>query len=400
MKLKLVISPTMDRWAKSRKDEHERIRMSKKAREFYQPTDWGKILLIVHGTKATKELKISQAPESEMRSVGAVETTNVGFVTSETYKELMGPGKKINEIWISEKTENITVGCDPEFVLVKDDGSAVYADTVFGDKWSDLGSDGPCAEIRPGPSNNIDEVINNISSLLNNEAKTKNILKYDWLGGATYHHPSMNRRYPIGGHIHLGLPREVISRGINEFYLKRVARVLDEMVALPLVRIDTPLPRERRAVLGYGKFEDIRYKTKTPFKFEWRVPSGIWMVHKDLARAVIGTTKAVTEEAWKRFQDSKFNHNFMLHINNENNLLSSFSCMDSEVVRRTVNESCAGDVSLTLINDIHNRLKQMSNYPQYKEIIDDFIKICCKNPPSNHRLSLKPSWLENKPLNL
>lgn len=398
MKLRLVISPTMDMWARKNRAEHKRIRMSRKARDYYQPSNEEKILLVIHGIKATKELRVSQAPQNEIRNIA--ESSSVGFVTTETYKELMGARKNNSEIWISEKTQNITVGCDPEFVLVGENGTGIYADTAFENKWDDLGSDGPCAEIRPGPSSNVDEVITNIANLLNDENKTKNIMKYDWVGGATYHHPTMTRRYPIGGHIHLGLPKEVMTHGINEFYLKRITRVLDELVALPMVRIDTPMPRERRAVLGYGKFEDIRFDAYNLYKFEWRVPSGIWMIHKDIARSVIGTTKAVAEEAWKRFEGCEFSHNYMLQLNDNKNLLASFSCMDSEVVRKLINEASAKDVSISMVGDIHTRLKQMSNYHQYKEIIDDFIKICCKNPPDKNKLNLKSSWIENKPLDL
>lgn len=398
MQLRLVISPTMDLWAKKNEAEHERIRLSRKARDYYQPTNWEKILLVVHGTRRTKELRISQAPQGEVKNIGAAESTNIGFVTTNTYKELMGVKKSKEEIWISEKTENITVGCDPEFVLVNDVGTGIYADTAFGNKWGNLGSDGPCAEIRPEPSNDVDTVINNIANLLNDEAKTKDILKYEWLGGATYHHPTMTRRYPIGGHIHLGLPANVMAQGVNEFYLNRIARILDEMVAIPLVRIDTPLPGERRTKMGYGKFGDIRFDQYNLYKFEWRVPSGVWMIHKDIARVVVGTTKAITEEAWKRFEESNYNHNYMLHVSDDNNILRSFSCEDSEIVRNLINKASAKEVSIALVHSIHNKLKRMSNYHRYKEIIDDFIKICCKDPPTENSLNLKPSWLENKPL--
>src|SRR4030042_1892082 len=118
--------------------------------------------------------------------------------------------KRDASIWVSELGEKITIGADPEFVLVKEDGSALYADELFvingndDNKWEQLGSDGPCAEIRPEPSNNHEELIQNIEKLFKEHSDV--IKDYNWMGGATYSHPSMDRRYPIGGHIHLGIP--------------------------------------------------------------------------------------------------------------------------------------------------------------------------------------------------
>lgn len=402
MRLTLIPSKIMDEWAKNNELEHSKVRLAKKARLHYRPTDWQSIYLVVNGASGTKKLRVGQAPEASIKTVQNKDLATIGFVTTKTYKALMST-KDDSPIWVSEISAPITVGCDPEFVLVDTKtGQAVYADTVTGEsKYAKVGSDGPCAEIRPDPANDTDTLVENIRTLLKNQ--TAIINGYAWIGGATFKHPSMTRRYPIGGHIHLGLPNlPGGAQNPNKDFFPRIARILDELIAVPLTRIDTPLPAERKQ-LGYGKFNDTRHETKgTLNRFEWRVPSGIWLIHADLARAVIGTTKAVTEEIWKKYADRDNSSSFMLSSVDKgvDCLPKAFGCMDAEVVRTIINTSKSSDVTPELVRSIHNRLKNMSSYVRYKEIIDDFISICLSKdmPPTDDKLELRRSWLENKPL--
>ena len=400
MQLTLIPSPEMDRLAQRVALEHEKIRMSKRARIFYGPSNWQKIYLKIHGAYNEKNLRIGQAIQKDIKEYGPQTARQIGFVTTKTYEYLMG--KKAlavnNSIWISEPTEKITVGCDPEFALVGEDGIAIYADSAFSydTKFGKLGSDGPCAELRPDAATSTEELIKNIEELFKNQSGA--IEQYKWLGGATYSHPGMQRKYSIGGHLHFGLPNlpEVLSNK-NFILQRRVGRVLDELVALPLVRIDTPNPDARRGLLNYGKFEDMK---TYEYKFEWRVPSGLWLVHKDIALAVINTAKAVVEESWKRFSDRDCDKDFMLNTTEGDNLISSFDCIDTETVRSLINSAKPASVDTNLIHTIHGKLKNMSTYCIYKNDIDNFIKLCCSTsmPLKTNQLELRESWIHNKSL--
>lgn len=395
MQLTLVPSPYMDRKAKKSASEHKKVRLSRRARMFYGPSDWQKIYLKVHGSANEANLRIGQAMKGDINKHGAQESKRIGFVTTQTYEKLMGKAKK-KSIWISEPSERITIGCDPEFALVKDSGEAAYADTAFTDKWAQLGSDGPCAELRPDASDSVEGLVRNIERLLKNNSRT--IEKFKWIGGATYSHRLMSRRYPIGGHVHFGLPNlPGAARNSEHILQRRVGRILDEMVAVPLVRIDTPLPAERRGALRYGRFEDMK---TYDYKFEWRVPSGLWLVHKDLTFAILCTAKAVVEEAWKRYADRDCERHFMMDSGDGDNLITSFGCIRTERVRDLVNNAVASSVDTDLVRDIHRRLKQMSTYCLYKDQIDLFIKLCCssKMPLPTSKLELRRSWINGQAL--
>jgi hypothetical protein len=399
MELELVPSPQMDRWAAKNKKEHGRVRFSRKARSHYGPSDWKNTYIKVHGNVSEDRLRIEQAVLSDIKKYGASRAKRIGFVTTETYTRLMGKENNADKrsIWISENAEKVTIGADPEFVLTDKEGVAVYGDTAFPNKWSKLGSDGPCAELRPNPSGDVEGLVRNIESLLTGP-EARNIDKYNWIGGATYRHPAMNRRYSIGGHIHFGLPNiEGAAKNTKPLLQKRVSRILDELVAIPLIRIDTPMPEERRGSLGYGRFEDVK---TCNYKLEWRVPSGIWLVHPDISNFVLGTSKAVVEECWKKYTDRDCSYDFMIKTEDGDSLVRAFSCKDTEVIRGLVNKARHSEVSTELVHEIHGRLKKMSTYCVYKEAIDGFIKLCCsKNTPlPTSKLDLKRNWVAKKSL--
>lgn len=401
MQLLLLPSKTMDRWAVKNSQEHNRIRLSKRARVYYRPSSSSNVKITVHGKSGQLRLNIYQAALKDVKRTGRTKAKKVGFVTTKTYNSLMGEPETSSEaIWISESAQTITVGCDPEFVIVDSSGEAMYADNIIPYELREgpFGSDGPCVELRPPPSNKISEVVESMKSLLNANAHL--IEKYSWLGGASYTHPTMNRSFYVGGHMHFGLPRGIKFANTN--IQKRVVRILDELVAVPLVRIDAPNPSMRRTIPCsgsgkiYGAFGDIR---EGSYKFEWRVPSGIWLIHPDLAECVLTTAKAVVEEVWKRFEDNDKDTEFMMSVTRKNNLQNSFGCEDSEKIRKIINNSKFSDVSTTQVRKQYQKLKDMATYNKYSPQIDEFINICCSKsmPPSKQRLNLKSGWINNKP---
>jgi hypothetical protein len=398
MQLELRPSKEMDLAASNDVNEHNIVRLPNRARVYYNPSEsWDKIYVVIKGA-AQKKLRIRQAFKKDIASIiDRAKLDSVGFVTTKTYKSIT-QGNAANNVWVSEDSENVVIGCDPEFVLVGDDGVAIYADTVFHNdsKWAKLGSDGPCAELRPDPSEDINVVIKNIKNLLTNNSSV--IENFKWIGGASFKHPTMERRYTMGGHIHLGRPADIKKEGQDLISCQHaVGRILDEMVGVPMIRLDTPLPAERRK--SYGHFGDLKSDN---IKLEWRVPSGIWLVHPTLSAAVMSTTKAVAEEVWKRYKDRDLNDDFLLKKNVDDNIYKSFGCMNDETVRNTINSSKITDVSDDRINDFYGRYKKMSTYHKYKDNIDLFIKLCMskKHPLSDKFLELRNGWLNNKQLPL
>jgi hypothetical protein len=117
-----------------------------------------------------------------------------------------------------------------------------------------------------------------------------------------------------------------------------------------------------------------------------------------LANAVLSVSKAVVEECWKRYEDRDCDKKFMLETNRKDNLLKSFSCLETEKVRALVNNSKVSDVNVNLVRDIQKKIREMSTYPTYKGGIDDFFRVCAatKATPTKRQLFLKRGWLEEK----
>ena len=399
MQLVLSISTEMDRLSETDSSEHEKIRLSKKARAYYQPSEWRVTNLTVQGIESSKKLRIGQAIKKDIKKYKGGKIEQLGFVTTETYNKLAGTNKPI---WISESSNEIKIGADPEFVVTDGNGAGIYGDTAMGYDFHDpakkaakFGSDGPCIELRPDPSDTPEGLVERIKSLLQSPEADK-IQDLTWVGGATYRDRTMSRRYPIGGHIHFGLPNlPGAAKNTNQMLQNQIARILDELVAVPLVRIDTPMAGDRRVSLNFGRFNEIRGGNK---KFEWRVPSGIWLIHPTLSFAVLSIAKAVTEECWKKYEDRGCSIDFMLKPSNKDTLLKAFKCLDTETVRSLVNTSKISGVSTDLVESIRKRVSNMSTYPKYKEGIDLFFKICgAENAaPTKSQLLIKKGWLEGK----
>ena len=397
MQLRIVPSKQMDKKSSTKPEEHDKIRLSKVARAFYDPRNWKKTKLLVAGKKAQKPLNIGQAILADIRrrkDEGKV-TKNIGFVTTKTFNYLMGK-RSPEDIWISEAAEAVTIGADPEFVLINDQGIAQFAQTVFQkkiyDKTDKLGHDQPCAEVRPDPSKSVDGLILNISKILNDKTLNSKIIDLGWVGGASYKHPSQNYRYCIGGHLHFGLPDIPGHNWGNDYdsmaMRRQLIRILDELIALPLVRIDTPYAAERRK--KFGKFGDLK---ENSYKVEYRVLSGLWLVHPHIAKAVLSAAKAVVEESWKRLEDKNYKKSFM----SSDKILKSFECQNREKIREIINNSSRIDVSVDMVKKVHKTLKNMSTYLEYSEGIDEFISLCSsKNLILEKQLNLKRGWLERK----
>lgn len=150
----------------------------------------------------------------------------------------------------------VTVGCDPEFELVefRREGPRVVAACEVlsepGGLGGPIGADGAGAqlELRPVPSTDPAQVVASIRALFERFAR-----RY-----ASYDGSPVGERYPVGGHIHIGVgkpwdpPCDVI-------------RILDHFIGRPLRGLNGPARNES----GYGGLSDIRVE---PHGFEYRTP--------------------------------------------------------------------------------------------------------------------------------
>lgn len=158
----------------------------------------------------------------------------------------------------------MTLGADPEFVLVAESG-LVAADRVFPLE-GEVGCDGfrdritgvhPLGELRPAPSTSPAGLVENIRALLIKAQRRLPWRSVRWLAGSMPWPGIM-----AGGHIHFGMPPNA-----------QLVRALDNYLAVPLVLIEN----RERAVLRrsrYGFLGEIRLQ---PHGFEYRtLSSWLW----------------------------------------------------------------------------------------------------------------------------
>lgn len=406
MDIRLTASDRMNEGSSS---ESMFIRIPKKTRDSLS-SNTDKITISYKNKKIALKIKAAFKEDvSELKTlikeghISVKDANSLGFVTSATLHNLMGRSKKseTDYCYASNDIEDIMLGADPEFVLVDPVTlSFKYAESISGfPREGPLGADGPLAEVRPPPSNSVNGVVDNIQGIL--RQGNNSLRPYHWLAGATYKNPLKpnERTLHIGGHIHLGDPLILPPKEKQGMY-RQIIRMLDELVAIPLVRIDVPQAQLRRNTLhtnGYGKYGTWGDTRPQPGRFEWRVPSGLWLAHPDFARAVLGTSKAITETCYQMMAEEGFNQSWVCARADSKGFLKSWSAMGAAIAANIVNKADPKLVTQTLINRTSKKLKGMSNYKKYQDNIDEFISLVSMPMADkcNINLDIKDTWLNN-----
>lgn len=394
MSVRLIASREMDEQG----DEDGAIRIPKRARSQFQII--GPILeLKVNGKskalsvkKANKEDISKLLAELNKKKISTEEAERTAFVTTKTLKYFAAKTKQLDDAcYITESVSDLMVGADPEFALVDPETKDFFYANQTGLGLADeLGADGPLAEIRPAPSTDTEQFIETIHQLFKRNAKAKGIDKYQWIGGATF--KGKKRTLAIGGHIHIGNPAILPEEKKTAVY-SRIIQILDEMVAMPLVRIDGPdAATRRRGPQPYGKYGDQRNQVG---RFEWRVLSGLWLLHPELARAIVGASKAVSEESYQMIANNGFDDKYVAAPGNQKGFLKDWRAMASADVATIVNSSDTTRVSPEMISKLREKFKSMSNYDKYKTEIDTFFDLVKMSEKDRGNLSLdvRENWL-------
>lgn len=202
---------------------------------------------------------------------------------------------------------DFTIGADPEFTC-RSRGRAIHADNFFvaldrrrgsgdgtepnviTDERFGMDGSGRPFEVRPAPSTDPLEVVENISAIFRGAvAADRRLLGYQWKAG------SADGQEPLGGHIHFGTK----PGGVQLMEDKDVAHLLDTYLGSLLVLIEGQAGARRRRC-GYGGAGDFRNQH---YGVEYRTP-GSWLVSPYVAAACLCLGKAVVAEALNFNHDS------------------------------------------------------------------------------------------------
>lgn len=417
-KLTLIISERMDNNRKRDRAENNLVRMSAVARDYMKLHDDHVELWPVGSVGEEKlnkslSLKIFHAFSSDIQKVDEEQRKYVGFVTTETFNKICGGDKtSTNNIWISDDILNTVMGTDPEFLVFKN-GAVINATDIL-PYAGEMGSDGAMAEIRPQPEVSIDKLVKNMKRIFEVNLNKDNLNGCELI--ATCYHEDANRGYPVGGHIHVGNPVQLVNKSstTREKFYRVLNKIMDEYLTVPLIKLDGPDGAKRRDTKkpgsGYGYFGD--YRTEHG-RLEHRSLSGIWLLHMSLSRAVLGTAKAVTDEAFRLIAEHRFEEEYILpnkfsDVNLYNSNFSSWDkvplaadmkCIEpSRWMRGALNVSDNDLINRTYINKLYNKLRQLSTYEDNRKYIDGFCEILRVNYKefSNWDRNIKNNWLSDR----
>ncbi len=367
--LRLLASAPM-----SDKQEHGLIRFPKRARQRLGIAN--SLVVISKGPyQIALEAKKAYKPDiqrlARMLKQGKLteaEAAAVGFVTRSTQQRVNR--REGGNTWVSNGIGRITIGADPEFGLINDDGILVRGNKVLPNS-GQFGSDGPGVEVRPPPSNDHREVVESMEMILQDPPDKAD--QYQWKGGATH---TDNRTYWFGGHIHLGRPIQIAPEDAHGCY-EKIAMILDGLLALPLVKWDTENPHLRRngCKYNYGKAGDIRADYPEQDRFEYRVLSGLWLVHPALARTVLGAAKAITESAYGRIADSNYDYEWACAPASKKSLIRSFGIKGLATIRTAINAAQPSMVTPDMIKAWERQLRGIDRFDDYREELEALIAL-------------------------
>jgi len=428
----LVISERMDSNRKGNRNEDKLIRMGEKARANLDLLNdksvelWPDNNVSKDRINRSRLLQIFQAYSSDLKALSKSDVSSkdydrVGFVTTKTFRYICYDGrKKMANTWISDTIEDTVIGADPEFALVDGDGLFKYASRVKGlSHESQLGSDGPLAELRPDPEISVESFVANIKSLLNDHPNKVHIEPYDWIAGCYFNGPA-DGAYTIGGHAHIGTPAQVYEKLCFDARIKTslfacLQKILDEYISIPMLKIEGKEDGVKRRE-HYGCYGDHRTDN---CRLEFRSLSGFWLTHPKFAEAVLGSVKAISHAFFKMIEESNYDDNLFLtnsmrkadlhgsmfnFFGDRYKIWTELEITKALKATKTSSEMKAilnrGNINFTKsqMSGIKRKFTSLSTYRKYSEYIDMFMEIASLPTDKLREIdcNLKHTWIGNK----
>jgi hypothetical protein len=280
-----------------------------------------------------------------------------------------------------ELVAGITLGCDPEFFLIrKDTGEIVHAGKFF-TKWADVGydHDGLLMEIRPMPSTSEVLLSHNIFNLLNKAKDTidhSNLLFRHLIG---LYGASSYGGMTAGFHLHYGLPKQLLRTDPKTRLITlQIIKVLDYYVGLPAIIPEGIEDSKRRTqpFVEYGKPGGYRIDSRT---LEYRVPGGSLLRHPVLTRGLLGLGATVVEDVVSRIKNYTNNYENLELLVDERGLKEIYPHLLN--IHDLFYAICSTDIRVALnqMSTIIDDVQSMISYENRKGSIEPFFNAILMN---------------------
>ncbi len=430
----LIKSDSMENNKKEGRYENSLLRASETVREYLKLSKNKNTTLYSNNDEDDKEivLKPFKAFSDDINKIknlcaeGIItkdEIKQVCFVTSKSFNKFAEKKEqKVVRVIINKPKifDKMLIGTDPE-LLIMEDGNVINAGNIPGfSKYTQFGCDGAMAELRPDPSYTPEGLVKNMRKLLNNKDLTQNIIQYDWMSACYFE--NKNRDFPVGTHLHFDNPKEIkkLEPGPRQRLFAVTNKILDELLTIPMIRIDGQLGHNRRAKckmsqqqnfgneygVGYGFFGEWRVCNG---RFEHRSLSGLAISNPDICRDVFGVGQAIVEAVYKEVINNDLDPEFVLP-NKYNKteiykktfknwgkipLTDMFNCTNSSEFMRTImDNSSRVDISTGYIKKWLNKLRKLSTYGKYENYVESLGELLSSNSKTLDKLdkNIKQNW--------
>lgn len=392
MELPLKISKEMDA-----KGESRTMRMPREFREFAE-FDVGDLVTAREKDGHATYFYVERAYAEDV----LIDPMSV-FVTTENFNRIM---TKLSKVCNVDAVEDITLGCDPELMVVdRQTGHLVSAQSFFGlNKYGQVGYDGLLLELRPNPSVDEAEVVNNIYDLLvqarNNFLGKCSMFPHLMLAGISSFAGKaavarniaqntaifQNTMLTAGFHLHYGIPKEILGYQ-KKFVAQQVVKALDFYVGIPSIIPEGSTDSYRRTVQGveYGKPGMFRIDHRT---LEYRTPGGALMKHPILAQGLLGLGAVVIEDIISRVKTKTNNFTMLNQMANDADIRLLYPNIPPvmEIFRSIC--SPTADIAKRHLDTIRRDLEEMVGFKRRAKTVNNFFN----NIETSFSMDVEDNW--------
>ena len=377
--MKLMINPSKlmeDKAKEERLIERKVIRIPKDLRELSK-LDLGGFLDMRAADNSIISLAIEKAYEEDVGS-----NSSSAYVTNEIFELLTNNSSNSCEV---EPINNITLGCDPELILVdRKDANIITAGKYF-KKWDPVGYDGLLLEFRPLPSTDVDVVIANISNMLTQARQKINDNQVMITAVSAY------RKVTAGFHLHYGIPNDLL--GYKKIKIAdQIVKIMDYYVGVPsiLPEGDDDSYRRTAPYLAYGKPGNYRLDNRT---LEYRVPGAALMKHPILAHGIISIGATVIEDIVSRIKHCTDNFTKLDYVSTDKDIRELYP--DIPTVMTIFSIVCSADIKLamTYYDNIRSGIEKMVGYEKRADSINEYFK--CVESKMSFSPDMEVNWCKN-----
>jgi hypothetical protein len=287
-----------------------------------------------------------------------------------------------------QKALEVTLGCDPEFMLVNKHGKALRASEIITTMEGRIGNDGFLGELRPRPGANEIEVTENLRKLIRKIPSMMSSKRFGPEFAWPEAHSEKDNR-AAGFHIHIGAPKPLTTKaalGSNKF-LDSFAGALDYFVGIPGMLIEqSTLRRLGKGEKGivYGNASD--WRTSHFGTIEYRTLGGFHLRHPSYAKGVLALTQCVGKDILTYMESLSCGWAYLAPISGFETLQNKYGLPNRSDILNAFN-STGKDKALYMLEGIINVVSKMDNYHEHRDSIEDFLKLVINETIYSPKLS-------------